>query len=218
MFLRKNPNRQQHSVMADSSTEALLFDLGGVVFDIDFESAFSCWAEHARVPVQSIQSRFCMDAWYEQHERGEIEAAEYFDALRRSLGIEISDAQFAAGWNAIFKQEFAGAFELFQSLDSRIPIYAFSNSNVMHRHLWERKYANTLALFRDVFVSCDLGLRKPEAAAFRRVMASIGAEAENILFFDDTRENVVGAREIGMSAVQVRDFADIRSKVVKFLE
>ena len=204
--------------MADSSTEALLFDLGGVVFHIDFDSAFSCWANYAGVPVKSIQSRFRMDAWYEQHERGEIEAAKYFDTLRQSLDIELSDQQFADGWNAIFKQEFAGAFEMFQSLGSRIPIYAFSNSNVLHRQLWVGKYADTLALFRDVFVSCDLGLRKPEAAAFRRVMASIGADAENILFFDDTRENVDGARRVGMSAIQVRDFADIRSHVAEFLE
>lgn len=195
-----------------------MFDLGGVVFDIDFESAFSCWANYAGVAVESIQSRYRMDATYAQHERGEIEAAEYFAALRLSLDIEISDQQFADGWNAIFKQEFAGAFELFQSLASRLPIYAFSNSNVMHRQLWARKYADTLALFRDVFVSCDLGLRKPEAAAFRRVTACIGAEAQNILFFDDTRENVDGARDIGMSAVQVRNFNDIRIKVTEFLE
>jgi len=189
-----------------------------VVFDIDFESAFSCWAKNAGVPVASIQSRYRMDSWYEQHERGEIEAAEYFDALRRSLDIELSDAQFAAGWNAIFKPEFAGAFELFRSLASRIPIYAFSNSNVMHREFWECKYANTLGVFHDVFVSCDLGLRKPEAAAFRRVTEFIGTDAQNILFFDDTRENVDGAREIGMSAVQVRSFADVRSKLTEFLE
>ncbi len=139
--------------MADSSTEALLFDLGGVVFEIDFDRAFSHWAKHTGVASQSIRRRFRMDEFYQQHERGEIEAAEYFAALRKSLRISLSDAHFARGWNAIFETEFAGAFELFQSLGSRIPIYAFSNSNVMHRELWTLKYAKTLGLFRDVFVS-----------------------------------------------------------------
>ena len=80
--------------MADSSTEALLFDLGGVVFHIDFDSAFSCWANYAGVPVKSIQSRFRMDTWYEQHERGEIEAAKYFDTLRQSLDIRSHVTEF----------------------------------------------------------------------------------------------------------------------------
>ena len=76
----------------------------------------------------------------------------------------------------------------------------------------------TLELFRQVFVSCDLGLRKPEAAAYRYVTTRIGSEPENILFFDDTRENIDGAREIGMAAIQVRNFADIRTNVTEFLE
>ncbi len=204
--------------MRDSSTEALLFDLGGVVFGIDFESACSHWATHAGVPAETIKSRFRVDEWYERHERGEIGAAEYFDALRDTLGITISDEQLAAGWNAIFEEESAELFELFQSLGSRIPIYAFSNSNVTHQEFWERKYAKTLDLFREVFVSCDLGLRKPEAAAFRQVTACIGAEPEKLLFFDDTRENVDGARNIGMPAIQVRSITDIRINVTKFLE
>jgi len=204
--------------MRDSSTEALLFDLGGVVFGIDFESACSHWATHAGVPAQTIKSRFRVDEWYERHEKGEIGAAEYFDALRDTLGITISDQQLAAGWNAIFEDEPAEVFELFESLSSRIPIYAFSNSNVTHQDFWERKYAKTLGLFRQVFVSCDLGLRKPEAAAFRHVAACIGTEPGNLLFFDDRAENVDGARDIGMSAVQVRGFAEVRVNVTEFLE
>lgn len=195
-----------------------MFDLGGVVFGIDVESACSHWATHAGVPAETIKSRFRVDEWYERHERGEIGAAEYFDALRDTLGITISDQQLVAGWNAIFEEEPAEVFELFESLSSRIPIYAFSNSNVTHQEFWERKYAKTLGLFRQVFVSCDLGLRKPEAAAFRHVAACIGTEPEKLLFFDDRAENVDGAREIGMSAIQVRGFAEVRVNVTEFLE
>ena len=204
--------------MRDSGTEVLLFDLGGVVFGIDFDRAFSHWAKHAGVPVETIRSRFRADEWYERHERGEIGAAEYFDALRDTLGIRISDEQFAAGWNAIFEPESAEVFGLLQSLGPRIPIYAFSNSNALHQEFWELKYAKTLGLFREVFVSCAMGLRKPEAAAFRYVATSIGSEPENTLFFDDTRENVDAARDIGMSAIQVRSITDIRMNLTEFLE
>jgi putative hydrolase of the HAD superfamily len=204
--------------MRDSSTEALLFDLGGVVFGIDFESACSHWASHAGVSAETIKSRFRIDESYERHEKGEIGASEYFDALRDTLGITLSDEQFAAGWNTIFEQESPEVFDLMQRLSARIPIYAFSNSNAVHQEFWERKYAKTLALFREVFVSCELGLRKPEAAAFRQVAACIGSEPEKVLFFDDTHENVDGARNIGMPAIQVRSITDIRTNVREFLE
>jgi glucose-1-phosphatase len=204
--------------MSHPSTEALLFDLGGVVFGIDFEKAFSSWAADAGVPAKTIKSRYVVDEWYEKHERGEIRAAEYFATLRRTLDIRISDEQFSSGWNAIFEAEPPGGFELFRALSARMPVYAFSNSNAMHQGFWERKYATTLGQFRGVFVSCDLGMRKPEEEAYRQVADTIGFRPEQILFFDDTRENVCGARRIGMPAVHVRSIVDIRESVARFLE
>ena len=203
--------------MGQTSTEALLFDLGGVVFEIDFEHAFEYWAAHAGVPVETLRPFYGIDPWYERHERGEIDGAEYFDALRDTLGITLSDEHFTAGWNAIFLREFPGISDLLEDLGNRIPIYAFSNSNVTHQRYWERKYAKTLGLFREVFVSCEIGLRKPESAAFRRVTSAMGVEPEAVLFFDDTHENVDGAREFGMAAIHVRSFDDVRESVAEFI-
>lgn len=204
--------------MGQSSTEALLFDLGGVVFPIDFERALARWATHAGVPAESLRPFYRIDSWYERHERGEIGAEAYFDALRDTLGLSLTDAELVEGWNAIFEQEFSGAFELFRRLGERIPIYAFSNTNVTHQRFWERKYARTLRLFRRVFVSCELGARKPEAEAFERVTSAMGIDPGAVRFFDDTRENVEGARAFGMTAVLVRDFDDVRANVGEFLE
>lgn len=203
--------------MDQTSTEALLFDLGGVVFEIDFEHAFEYWAAHAGVSVETLRPFYGIDPWYERHERGEIDSAAYFDALRETLGVSLSNEHFVNGWNAIFLQEFPGAFELFDALAKKIPIYAFSNSNVTHQRYWEQRYARTLSLFREVFVSCELGLRKPESEAFRRVSSAIGVDPEGVLFFDDTRENVDGAREVGMTAVHVRSFDDVRERVAELI-
>lgn len=199
------------------STDVLLFDLGGVVFPVEFEHALTHWASHAGVPVDSLRPHFRSDPWYERHERGEIDAGEYFDALRGRLGIAISDEEFAAGWNAIFEPEFSGARELFASLGARMPIYAFSNSNVVHKEFWERRYEQTLNEFRAVFVSCDLGLRKPEPEAFEHVIGAIGVSPERILFLDDTPENVHGARDVGMRAEHVSGFHDVRRHVAGFV-
>ena len=199
--------------MGDTSTEALLFDLGGVVFDIDFNRAFEHWADSAGVPVETLGRLHGIDHWYERHERGEIDGAQYFDALGESLGITLSHEQFVDGWNAIFKEEFSATVDLLRRLSPRIPVYAFSNTNAIHKRFWERRYAGALSAFARVFVSCDLGSRKPEAEAFRRVSAAMGVEPDRVLFFDDTRENVDGARRVGMRAIHVRGFEDIRANV-----
>src|SRR3981081_4691564 len=89
------------SSLAPNSADALLFDLGRVVIDIDFGKALTCWAGHAGCAPADLAARFVREESYRHHEVGQIEDAAYFQSLRDSLGIGISDAQFLAGRTAI---------------------------------------------------------------------------------------------------------------------
>ena len=189
--------------------DALLFDIGGVVVQIDFERVFAVWATCSGERIETIRSRFSFDRFYERHERGEIEAGEYFASLRASLGIALSDAEFAEGWTAIYVGEIPGMARLLRRLARRLPVYAFTNSNPTHQHVWARDYADVCRAFRKVFVSCELGHRKPEADSFAAIADEIGVPLERILFFDDTLTNVEGALAVGMPAVHVRSLDDI---------
>jgi glucose-1-phosphatase len=195
------------------NVEALLFDLGGVVIEIDFGLAFARWAQIAGVPVDQVKARFAFDAAYERHERGQIDCAQYFEALRAALGVRLSDAELLEGWNSIYVREVPGIRNLLAPLAARVPLYAFTNSNHTHTACWAPRYADVLQVFRKVFNSCELGLRKPEPAAFRAISAEIGHPLDRILFFDDTPVNVDGARAIGMPAVLVRSIEDVRQAV-----
>lgn len=195
---------------ATPPVEALLFDLGNVIIDIDFERTFAVWSGHAGIPAAEIASRFVTDEAYQQHERGEILAADYFSGLRKILGIGITDAQFEEGWNALLIGEKREVTQLIAPLHQQMPVYAFSNANLTHQAHWEEHFAGAVAPFRHVFVSSDIGMRKPEARAFLHVAQEMGVAPEHILFFDDLLPNVEGARAVGMQAVQVTSGADVR--------
>jgi glucose-1-phosphatase len=192
-----------------AGVDALLFDLGGVVVEIDFQRVFTAWAGHAGVPASDLRRRFAFDIAYQRHERGEIDAAAYYATLRGALGVSLTDSQLEQGWNAIFVGEVPGVADLLAEIAPRLPLYAFSNSNATHRSYWQLRYQRTLASFRRIFVSCDLGARKPEARAYEQVAAAIGSPPGRILLLDDTEENVLGARRVGMQAVRVRSAAEI---------
>ena len=191
------------------SVEALLFDVGGVVIEIDFGRAVASWAKAARTPVDTLRARFSFDEAYQSHERGEIAAGQYFAALRSSLGVDLPDAALVTGWNAIYVNEVPGMRALLHTVGRRFPIYAFTNSNPTHHAFCSAHYPDVLRSFRKVFLSFELGLRKPERAAFEAIAAAIGVSLDRILFFDDTPANVEGARAIGMPAVLVRSPADV---------
>jgi glucose-1-phosphatase len=198
-----------------AGADALLFDLGRVVIDIDFNLAFAKWAEYACCDQAVIAQRFSYDDAYKRHERGEIDADEYFTALRLALGVEIPDTQLLEGWNAIFIGEMPGISPLLADAARRFPLYAFSNSNREHELCWSRRFTGVLRYFREIYVSSTIGLRKPEAAAYNYVVKAIGTSAERIVFFDDILENVDAARACGLQAFQVKSAADVADAVAR---
>jgi glucose-1-phosphatase len=197
------------SRLSPGVAEALLFDLGRVVLDIDFNKAIACWAGHAGCEADVIARRFVRAEAYRHHETGKISDAAYFDSLRASLGIDLSDAQFLEGWNAIFAGEMPGIAPLLERAAESLPLYAFSNTNSAHVEHFSQAYAGVLGHFREMFLSSTIGLRKPDAAAYDHVVQTIGVAAERIVFFDDLAENVEGARAYGLAAVHVRSSADV---------
>jgi HAD superfamily hydrolase (TIGR01509 family) len=200
-------------VLANNLIEILLFDIGGVVIDIDFERTFRKWSVHSGVSVESIRARFSHDQSYERHERGEIESTEYYRQLCERIEMELSFEQFKEGWNDVLLAPIAPTVALLDKLADRVPLYAFSNSNPMHKQYWEMNFADELKHFVHIFVSSDFGFRKPEADAYRHVIEALKTNPEKIVFFDDLADNVDAARALGMQAVLVRSPADISSFV-----
>jgi len=189
--------------LSSNSADALLFDLGRVVLDIDFGKVVATWAGHAGCEPARLVERFSPnDAWH-RHERGEISDAEFFAGLRASLGIGISDAQFLEGWNAIFTGEMPDIAASLARAGQRLPLYAFSNTNNAHVAHFSQAYTDVLGHFREIYLSSTIGLRKPEAAAYDHVVKAIGVPASRIVFFDDSAANIEGARARGLTAVHV---------------
>jgi putative hydrolase of the HAD superfamily len=195
--------------LSPGSADALLFDLGRVVLDIDFGKALDRWAGHAGCEPADLAKRFVRDDAYHRHERGEIGDAEYFAGLRAAFGIGISDAQFLEGWNAIFAGEMPGIAPLLARAAKRLPLYAFSNTNNAHVEHFSVVHADLLGHFRQVFLSSSIGLRKPDAEAYDHVVKAIGGPAARIVFFDDSAENIEGARRRGLTAVHVTSPNDV---------
>lgn len=203
--------------MPSESVDALLFDLGNVVIEIDFNRALAHWAAQAHCEESLIRDRFRHDHAYDQHERGKIDLNAYFSALRANLGVDISDAHLRDGWNAILIGAMPGISDLLASAAERFPLFAFTNSNPEHQRCLSDRFADLLRPFRQVFVSSNIGLRKPEPKAYRHVVDSVGVPAHRILFFDDLIENVEGARACGLQTVHVRTSTDVRDALSRLL-
>jgi glucose-1-phosphatase len=136
--------------------------------------------------------------------------------LRQSLGIDISDGDFVEGWNDVYLDPVPGMAEVLSTAQRHWPLFAFTNSNPTHKSVWEVRYENELKPFQAIFVSSDLGFRKPDPEAFRLVAKRMGFQPWEILFFDDSPGNVDGARTALMQTVVVDSIEDVRRELSRF--
>ncbi len=197
--------------MSASPPQALLFDLGGVVVEIDFDRALAAWQPWSRHSPEELAHAFRHDDAFERHERGEMPDDAYFRHLAGCLAFEGDRAGIEAGWNDLFVGTIDETLDLIRAVRRRVPCHAFTNTNPAHHATWAARYPAVPDAFGHVFTSHRLGAREPEREAFRRVVDAIGVDADAILFFDDNAANVAGARAAGLEAVLVHSPADVRT-------
>ncbi len=186
-----------------TTCRALLFDLGGVVLKLRPRDCFEHWAACANVPVAQLAARFGIDDAYKEHETGAIGFAQYARRLGARLGIELPAEEWRRGWNALFAGCFEAVVERLPRAAQTLPTYAFTNTNAEHQAAWQTRHGECLGAFEKIYASWQIGRRKPDRDAFLWVAGDMGVAPADILFLDDSAENVDGARAAGLQAVHV---------------
>ncbi|MFK8083513.1 MAG: HAD family hydrolase [Granulosicoccus sp.] len=88
--------------------------------------------------------------------------------------------------------------------DQGVPMYVLSN---MQAHAWEylQKTFECFSWCKDVVISCEAGLIKPDPAIYQHVCDKFSVTAESCVFIDDMKENIDAAIDFGMHGVQMTD-------------
>jgi epoxide hydrolase-like predicted phosphatase len=189
--------------------EAIVFDLGNVIFDISFEEMYDYWAKLKGYNKAELKRRLFFDEMYCRFERGEIEPNTYRDYAIEKLGFKMSYEEFDRGWNSIYMETKTGMEELISNLEGRYPLYVLTNTNELHADIWRVKYDEILRHFDRVFSSYELGARKPEPEVYERFMKRANVEPQKTIFFDDDKENVKAAGSLGIIGIKIDSCHDI---------
>ena len=182
----------------------LLLDLGGVVLGIDFHRVFHFWAQAAEVEASRFYDQWKLDEAYKEHEVGSRDFHAYTQHLARTLDISMSHDQWRDGWNALWTEPHRQVAALFPTLKQRFHLCAFSNTNAIHAESFLQRYPDVMGHFDQLYLSHEVGFRKPEADAFKQVCGLMQTDPQKVTFLDDSEENVEGARAAGLTAFLTR--------------
>ncbi|CNK28319.1 glucose-1-phosphatase [Yersinia enterocolitica] len=183
-----------------------IFDLGNVIVDIDFKRVLGVWSKLSSVPLATLSERFTMGEVFQQHERGEISDENFARQLSDEMGLSLSFEQFAEGWQAVFVALRPEVISIMQKLRAEgHRVVVLSNTNRLHCNYWPQHYPEVAAAADHMYLSQDLGMRKPEARIYQHVLSAENIPAEQAVFFDDVEANIVAARIEGITGIHVTD-------------
>lgn len=100
-------------------------------------------------------------------------------------------------------------------LKSRYTIALLSNTG--DDRLYSLFTAEQRQLFDSAQLSHEVGVVKPDPRAYEAMAQKLGVAAEQCIFVDDLERNIAGARDVGMQAIQYKDFEQFRSELEQLL-
>lgn len=181
-----------------------IFDLGNVIVDIDFNRVLGAWSDFSRVPLATLKQSFTMGEPFHLHERGEISDEDFAKALCEEMALPLSFEQFSAGWQAVFVSLRKEVIEIMQRLrEQGHRVVVLSNTNRLHTTFWPDRYPEIRAAADHIYLSQEMGMRKPEARIYQRVLELEGYSADDAVFFDDNADNIEGANQAGIISILV---------------
>jgi epoxide hydrolase-like predicted phosphatase len=191
--------------------KAVLFDLGGVLVELDAEGLFSRVFGH--FPRNEIWSRWALSPSVHAHETGAMDANQFAEAFVLEHRLDMSPDAFLADFKSLLKQPFPEAHELLKLTSQHYTTAILSNISAAH---WQ--VAETMQLHSHVdhvLKSHDLGVMKPGADFYLQSLARIGIAPHEAVFLDDTQKNVEGALAVGMQSFCVYGTKEAHDKLIE---
>lgn len=95
------------------------------------------------------------------------------------------------------------------------PMHLLSNYPVWYHLIEDKLRLSRYAQWS--FVSCDMGVRKPDHAIYERAATALDIAPTALTFVDDREENCAAAREVGMRAIRFESAEQLRAELAQTL-
>ncbi len=189
---------------APPAVRLVCFDIGGVVIRICRSWAEGCAAAGIAVRAPSLwqDASEARHSLVVEYQTGRIDGATFAERTSALAGGLYSPAEIQGIHNSWLLGEYEGVADLIDRLHrAKIDTAALSNTN--HAHWTRMGDYPAVARIRHHLPSHRLGLHKPDPAFYLRLEQLLGYCGQEILFFDDTPENVRAAIQIGWRAERI---------------
>lgn len=187
----------------------IIFDLGGVILNIDFKKTEEAFRQLGLDNFSTHISQFHISDFFLQYETGKIDDDAFVTGILNLMKNPAERHQVIEAWNALLLDFPPERIGLLKRLKKKYRLFLLSNTNSIHLKEFNRRLYNEYKvyledLFEKTYYSHAVKLRKPESAIYKLVLAENNLVAEETLFVDDTATNFPEAEKLGIKTHHVK--------------
>ena len=195
--------------MASGTIKNIIFDLGGVLMDINPQKTADLLAELSNTKPVNIIEIHNSNNFFKEYEKGLISDQAFRDHIRSFLKVDLTDEAIDSVWNAMILHFPTSKIDLLESAKRNHRIFLLSNTNHIHSIKFEKMFKALTQMdireyFENVHYSFEMHVRKPEPDIFIQVLDQNGIRARETLLIDDHLPNIETADDLGLKTLHVQ--------------
>ena len=193
---------------------AIYFDLSGVLLDFRGPEYIQ------RLSRRSI-SRSKFDEFWSKNigainfTKGLCSEVEFAEEAIKFFNLSVSEKELIENYRSWYNGPYPGSLELLNNLKNRIKIGCLSNTNFIDVPIF-RKELKIGDIFDVCVFSCEYKMIKPQKDIYVKAVEVINVPAENILFLDDSLDNINSAIEVGMKAELCNGIGEVKRILTRY--
>lgn len=189
-----------------SEIKNIIFDLGGVIINLDIPKTIAEFNKYTKKPFESIYTQLQQNPVFDLFDKGKITENDFFNELNKAIECDLPSIQLREAWDAMLLDFPGHRLDLLKDLKTKYRLFLLSNTNETHIETFEADlykahgYKNLEPFFEKVYYSCRVGMRKPDKEIFEMVLQENKLDPNETLFIDDSPQHVEGAINTNIKA------------------
>lgn len=189
--------------------KTIIFDLGGVIIDLDFKRTPEAFTQLTNWKFDDIFKLYFEPGLLQDYEKGLLSDQEFRAGVNSLFGTQLTDDEIDKAWCAMLGPVPKKRLDFMNNLRKDYQVLVLSNTNAIHVEAFNQTIEKvsgekSLDAFADgVYFSHELKMRKPDEEIYQEILKRSNNKAEDCLFLDDTQHNLDTAAQLGIHTLHI---------------
>lgn len=207
-----------------STIKNVIFDLGGVLYDINYKNTIEAFKDLGILDPEQLYSQKNQTQLFDQFETGKLDETAFIKQLKKEFPGKVSEEEILRAWNAMLMGMPEHRIDFLLDVAEDYNVYLLSNTNSIHmRQIEDELNKSDLddlkSYFDEAFFSFEIGRRKPDVSTFNWVINELGVDPAETIFIDDSPQHINGAKKAGIHVYHHTDgdIVEVFDEVIEWI-